>query len=319
MRPFGLVVLATIALVVSACGGGGSVGDDVLRIYSTVTQDTVDAVVEQFTDANPDATVEVFRAPTGEVTARIASELRGEGGLQADVLWFTDPLSIQQYEADGLLLEWEPAEASAVADEYRTPTFVGTRILNLVIVHQPGLSGITDWDDLYEVEGVAALPDPGFAGSAFAALAYFAQADGYGLDYYRRLAESGAVQVQSPGDVITGVAEGRYAAGITLDRSARDAIGDGSPLEMVWPASGAIAIYSPIAVVADGDATDLARTFVEHTLGVAAQEAIAGTGWQPIRTDVAWAHDGPTVGFDWGTAFDRQEQLLDEYRGIFGG
>ncbi|MFP3915817.1 MAG: extracellular solute-binding protein, partial [Actinomycetota bacterium] len=279
--------------------------------------DTVDVVVESFEEAHPDITVEVFRAPTGELTARIAAEQRA-GGLAADVLWLTDPLSMQQYQADGLLLAWDPEEMEAVPSEYRTETFFGTRILNLVVVHQPGVE-VEDWSDLPSQDGQVALPDPGFAGSAFAAVAYFMQREGYGPEFYREMARGGGIQVQSPGDVVFGVAEGTYVAGVTLDRLARDAIADGSPLDVTWPSSGAIAIYSPIAVVAGSDGEGAGRSFLNHTLGIEAQEAIARTGWQPIRPDVEWETRGPAAGVDWESAFDRQDELLDGYRAAFGG
>lgn len=314
----GPVPAVCLVVVLGACGGGGAGGvSRTLTVYTSVTQDTVDAVVGLYEDANPGVSVDVFRAPTGELTARIAGEQRS-GGLQADVLWLTDPLSIQQYEADGMLVEWTPKNARYVSPDYQAGSFVGTRILSLVMVARPGVA-IDDWEDLLSVTGGIALPDPGFAGSAFAALAYFAQTDGYGFDFYRQLKRAGAVQVQAPGDVVNGVAEGRYAAGITLSRTAAAAIADGSPLEMVWPASGAIAIYSPIAVVSVGDSVDLAEDFVDFTLSLDAQRAIASTGWQPVRSDVQWNSRGASVTFDWASAFDHQQELLDQYRSIFGG
>lgn len=306
-----------LAAILAGCSAAAEGEGSTLTIYSSVTEDTVEAVVEQFEADNPDATVEVFRAPTGELTARIASDLRSDG-IQADVLWLTDPLSIQQYAADGHLLAWTPEAAAEVPADYVTDSFIGTRILNLVMVQGEGVS-VADWEDLVEVEGEVAFPDPGFAGSAFGALAHFSAADGYGMDFYRRLADGPGVQVQSPGDVVSGVAEGRYAAGITLSRSARAAMDDGSPIQEVWPSSGAIAIYSPIAVVESTSSEDLARSFVEHTLGPTAQQAIAETGWQPVREDVDWETGGPQVSVDWASAFDRQEELLSDYRDIFGG
>lgn len=307
-----------MGLVLVACGGGDSgAGARTLTLYTSVTQDTVDAVVSLFEDANPNVTVDVFRAPTGELTARIAGEQRS-GGLAADLLWLTDPLSLHQYEADGILVQWSAPNARYVPADYQTGSFVGTRILNLVMVGRPGIS-LSDWRDLLDVSGGIALPDPAFAGSAFAALAYFVQTDAYGFDFYRQLKRAGAVQVQAPGDVVNGVAEGRYAAGITLSRTATAAISDGSPLEMVWPASGAIAIYSPMAVVSGRGSVDLAEDFVDFTLSLDAQSAIAGTGWQPVRSDVPWDSQGASVTFDWASAFDHQQELLDQYRSIFGG
>ncbi|MGI8517914.1 MAG: extracellular solute-binding protein [Acidimicrobiia bacterium] len=311
--------LLIVLLLAVVAGCGSTAGPETLRIYSTVTEATVNAVIEDFKTANPEVVIELFRAATGEVNARIASELR-EGGLQADVLWLTDPLSMQQYEADGLLRAWSPAEIESVPAEYRTETSFGTRLLNMIIVHGNDLeTHPADWVDLAEVAGGVAVPDPAFAGSAFAALAYFANADGYGMDFYQRLADAGAVQVQAPADVITGVAEGVYAAGMTLDQAARAAIADGSPITLVWPSSGAIAIYSPIAVV-DATTASSAESFVDHVLSAEGQEAIAGTGWQPIRADVAWEESGGSiVSVDWTAAFDRQDELLADYAAIFGG
>lgn len=345
--PWGLLVL--LLLLLAACGGaGGTAGDPAtgapapttgtaaptaappttppvtgtVRLYTSVTQDTVDAVVDAFSSANPDARVEVFRAPTGELNARVAAERR-DGDLLADVLWLTDPLSMQDFAADGLLREWTPTHADAVPAGYREETFWGTRLLHMVIVHQPGLpSPPAGWADLAAPDRSqpVALPDPGFAGSAFGALGWFALADDFGFDFYRALAEAGAVQVQAPGEVVTGVAEGRFSAGMTLARIARDAIADGAPVELVVPRPGAIAVYSPVAVVAASDEPAAAEAFADFTISAEGQRLIASTGWQPVRPDIAFDDRiVDTVAPDWPTLFDRQDELLERYRSVLGG
>ena len=42
--------------------------------------------------------------------------------------------------------------------------------------------------------------------------------------------------VAAPILLVTGVAEGNYAAGITLDKVARANVAKGAPIEMIWPA-----------------------------------------------------------------------------------
>lgn len=293
-----------------------------VRLYASVTQDTVDAVVDAFEEANPDAQVELFRAPTGELNARMAAERR-DGDIMADVLWLTDPLSMQQFAAEDLLREWTPAHADAVPAAYRHDTFWGTRLLHMVIVHQADLEPVPGaWSDLVtqDWEEPVVIPDPGFAGSAFGALGWFALTDGFGFDYYRSLADGGAVQVQAPGEVVTGVAEGRFAAGMTLARPARSAMADGAPVGVVVPEPGAIAIYSPIAVLASTDDAAAAEAFADFTLTEQAQQLIAATGWQPVRPDVAFDDRiTDTVSPDWEAAFDRQDELLEQYRTIVGG
>ncbi len=291
-----------------------------VTVYTSVTQDTIDAVLAALAEVDPGLEVEVFRAPTGELDARIATEQR-TGGIGADVLWMTDPLSVQRYEAEGLLAELEGEAFDIVPEEYRGQTFVGTRLLNLVIVvgqdvdPQPA-----SWADLADPDfaGPVVIPDPGFAGSAFAALGYFGTSDEYGMAFYEALREDGAVQVSSPGDVLTGVAEGNYAAGITLDKVVRDAVEKGSPVELVWPRSGAIALFSPAAVVASSDDAAAARAFQEFLVSAEGQAAIAGTGWQPVRDDVEWPYEGAVVTPDWSELYGRQATLLEDYYAIFG-
>jgi iron(III) transport system substrate-binding protein len=292
-----------------------------ITLYTSVTQDTVDAVLAALAEQHPGLAVETYRAPTGELDARIASELRS-GGIGADVLWVSDPLSLQRYEADGLLAPLTSPALDVVPAEYRSEMFVGTRLLNLVIAAAPGLeTAPADWADLADPAYASrvAIPDPGFAGSAFAALGHFANDPAMGMAFYQSLKDNGAVQVASPADIVTGVAEGNYDAGITIDKLLRDAIADGAPAEMVWPASGAIAVYSPVARLAASDAAIAADAFIDFLVSAEGQAAIASTGWQPIRADVPWTLEGGTaLAPDWPTIFGSQESLLEEYRAIFG-
>jgi len=312
-------VMTAVPVVAQDDGEADVAAEHEITLYTSVTQDTVDAVLAVLAERHPEVRVEVFRAPTGELDARIASEQRS-GGLAADVLWMTDPLSIQRYEADDLLAPLE-GEYEAVPPRYRSDRFVGTRLLNLVVVTGQGLDPQpVSWADLASevyADGVV-IPDPGFAGSAFAALGYFATTDQHGMDFYQRLKDNGAVQVSSPGEVLTGVAEGRYSAGITLDKVVRGAVDKGSPIELVWPEPGAIALYSPAAVVASSDDAPTAQAFVEFLVSPEAQAAIADTGWEPVRPDVDWPHSAPAVTPDWTELFGRQQELLEGYRAIFG-
>jgi len=305
---------AVSVVVVAATGCRG--GDQAIRLYTSVTGDTVTAVVERF-EAESGLDVVVFRAPTGELAARIAAEQR-EGGIRADVLWLTDPLSMQQYAADGVLQAWQPEGAPDIAPQYRADSFWGTRLLSMIIVQGRGVAPIESWADLadpaYRDRIVA--PDPGFAGSAFAVFGYFASEPSLGFEFYRRLRANGLTIVNSPGEVVTAVAEGRFDAGITLLFSAREAREEGSPIAIVWPEPGAITLYSPIGLAA-GAGTD-ARRFVEYVLSEEGQQRIADSGWQPILPAIPWEVGGPQVAVDWSELFDRRAAILDIFRAVFG-
>jgi iron(III) transport system substrate-binding protein len=317
-------------LLAAACGsspGKGQKGDgpspnpSSLTLYTSVTQETIDAVTAGYQAAHPGATITLFRAPTGDLNARIAADLHS-GGLKADVIWGTDPLSMQSYTDQSLLAPWPLPDLDTVAKKYQTPEFWGTRLLYLVLVTHKGLPAAApkDWNDLTSpaFAGKVAVPDPSFAGSAFAALGYFSQTKG--MDYYRALRANGAKQVASIPDVVTQVAQGTYAAGITLDSQVRDAIKQGSPVDLVWPTSGAIALYSPIAQTRAAVNPAAAKDFISYVLSTDGQQRIASSGWQPIVAGVP----GPpqpagarSVSPDWEALFGHQDQLLAQYRSVF--
>lgn len=320
-----MALVAVVAVALGACDTGVDGPDedaaDALRLYTTVTEDTVAAVVDAWS-AVSDVEVEVFRAPSAEFNARVAAEQR-EGRIRADVFWLTDPPSMLAYEAEGLLHPFEPAEAAALPAAMRTDTYWGTRVLNIVIAHRAGHTPApAGWQDLLD-PGLAddvAVFDPGFAGSGQVALGYFAQTQEFGTAYFHGLADNGATQLQAPGEVLTGVAEGRFAAGMLLDKLVRDAIDDGSPVELVWPEPGAIRVMSPIAVLGGAAARDQGEEFVDFVLSRDGQAAIAGTGWQPARDDVEWEHQTePAVEPDYEEAFGQRDALLEEWRSAFGG
>ena len=103
-------------------------------------------------------------------------------------------------------------------------------------------------------------------------LGYFASTRGYGMAYYEALKSNGAKQVNSPDNVLTGVAQGTYRAGFALANAAYAAQKKGSPIEIVWPAPGAIAIYAPIGLTAKKKPSALAEDFAAFVASRAGQK-----------------------------------------------
>ncbi|HKT04941.1 MAG TPA: extracellular solute-binding protein [Rugosimonospora sp.] len=318
-----LLLLATAACGASTTPRAAPTSAPSLTLYTSVTQNTVDAVVAGFRAARPGAKVSVYRATTGQLNARIAAEQRS-GGVRADVIWGTDPLSMQSYADQNLLRPWPVAGAGAVPAQYQTRYFWGTRVLYVILVVHKGLTPApARWADLLNpaYRGKVALPDPAAAGSAFAAVGYFASNPAFGLDFYRKLKANGAVQVSTVPEVVTDVASGRYQLGITLDSEIRGAVAKGSPVAAVWPADGAIALYSPIAETAAAKNSAAAEEWLRYVLSADGQRRIASTGWQPVIPGVpgpVQPSGATSVSPDWTALFGQQRQLLQQYQAIFG-
>jgi iron(III) transport system substrate-binding protein len=331
-------LLLAAVLGVAACGSSSSstaasgsasspAGNSTVQItlYTSVTQNTVTAVLNGFEKQHPGIKVSVFRATTGQLNARIAAD-EHSGGLRADVIWGTDPLSMESYAQDSLFQPWPLPNLTGVPPRDKTTYFWGTRELYLVIVAHKGLTPMpTTWADLASpaYKGKVALPDPAAAGSAFAALGYFDTASGFGMNFYHALKANGAVQVSTIPEVVTDVAEGRYQLGITLDSEVRAAVKQGSPVVMVWPTDGAISLYSPIAetVAAKGAAAAATQALLRYVLSPAGQTTIGKTGWQPVLPGIAGPPRpaGATEVYPgWSALFGKQDQILQQYQAIFG-
>ena len=338
---FRLTLAAAVSILlagVAACGSSSSASSDAagqaggagsthqqITLYTSVTQNTVTAVLNGFAKLDPNVKVNVFRATTGQLNARIAAD-EHSGGLRSDVIWGTDPLSMESYAQEGLFQPWPLPAIAGVPAQDKTKYFWGTRELYLVIVAHKGLTPMpANWSDLASpaYKGKVALPDPAAAGSAFAALGYFDTTPGFGIGFYDKLKANGAVQVSTIPEVVTDVAEGRYQLGITLDSEVRSAIKEGSPVVMDWPADGAIELYSPIAetVTAKGAAATATQALMRYVLSASGQAVIGKTGWQPVLPGIAGPPRpaGATEVYPgWTALFGRQNQILQQYQAIFG-
>ena len=316
-----LVVLLTLPLT-AACGGSQPAGgSEAITLYTCVSDTTIQPVIKQFEQAKPGRKVNLYRAPTGELNARIAGDVRS-GGLKADVVWACDPLTMQGYASQGLVGGWTPPTDIPAA--VKTADYVGVAMLYMVEVNAKGKPAPRAWSDLTGADfrnGVA-VPDPKTAASALGALGYFAQNAAYGTDFYARLKKNGARQVATPDNVTNGVAEGVYRAGLTTANSAYAAQQSGSPVEVVWPAPGAIGIYGPIALAKRAAGSAAAKNFISYVTSKDGQAIIGRSGSYPTLADVPGptrpAH-APVVYPDWAGLADRKTNLLQSYSQIFGG
>jgi iron(III) transport system substrate-binding protein len=317
-------LVCSLVLVLTGCGSAtaGSSAQHHVTLYTCISDTTIQPVIAAFEDAHPSVRVDLYRAPTGQLNARVAADARS-GGLRADVVWTCDPLTQQAFVDQGLTGGWTPSD-SPVPAEHRTADYVAGAVLYVVAVHRTDVPAPQAWSDLTgpAYGGRVAVPDPGVAASALGALGWFAAEPGYGLGFYRQLKAAGAVQVGTPDDVTTGVAQGQYTAGITIATSAYAAKKDGSPVDVAWPEPGAVAIDEPLALARHTDVAADARQFISFVTGRDGQKAVADAGSYPAVPDVGGPtvpSGAPVVTPDWASIAAGQEQMLAEYQQVFGG
>ncbi len=321
-RLAGLAALLPLALA-AACGGGaaGGSGDSTVTLYTCISDTTIQPVLHAFERSNPGTRIALYRAPTGDLNARVAGDVRS-GGLKADVIWACDPLTMQHWANQGLVGGWTPT--SSIPAARRTADYVGASMLYMLAVTHRGVAPPRSWQDLTSsrFSGGIAVPDPSVAASALGAVGYFAHQRGYGLSYYGALKKNGAVQVSTPDDVVTGVAQGQYDAGITIANSAYAAKSDGSPIRISWPQPGAVAIYEPIAVAKQAANAAGAKALVSFVTSRRGQALVGKAGSYPALPGMPsppMPAGAALVSPNWAAMAGHSNRLLVGYHRAFGG
>jgi iron(III) transport system substrate-binding protein len=324
-QPASSALCGVILLALAACGGTGTATAPTrtVSLYTCLSDESIQPVIAAFQKSEPGSSVDLFRAPTGQLNARVAADARS-GGLRADVVWGCDPLTVQAFVGQHLVGGWTPPDADAIPAGYRTGDYVGAHLLYMVAVHRTDVAAPHAWADLTgpAYTGRVAVPDPTVAASALGALGWFAAQPDYGVDFYRKLRDNGAVQVGTPDDVTTGVAQGVYAAGMTTANSAYAAKDAGSPVGVVWPEPGAVAIYGPVALATHSRDSQVARDFIAFVVGNDGQRILGGAGSYPTRPGVpgpAIPAGAPVVHPDWAAIGKNKDTILQRYQQVFGG
>jgi iron(III) transport system substrate-binding protein len=291
----------------AAAGGGASVGGGEaggatsLTLYTSEPQAKIDELIAAFGQEHPDITVEVFRAGTGDLTARIAAE-RETGAVGADVLIAADAPTFEGFKAEGLLAPYTPAEADALlpevvdADGY----YVGTRIIPSVIMINTGTvtEPPTTWQELTgeQYQGDLVMPNPDVSGAAAYNAAVWLAEPSLGEEWLTALAANEPVIADSNGPTSQAVAEGAQNVGIVVDYLVRDLEAAGSPVAVSYPGEGVPYITQPGAIFADSPQQEAAATFLDFVVSTTGQELAVAQNYLPVREDAGTPEGAPTLG-----------------------
>ncbi|MGB7235167.1 MAG: ABC transporter substrate-binding protein [Rhodococcus sp. (in: high G+C Gram-positive bacteria)] len=308
-RPIvGTVVSIAVIVGLSACSepaepATSGTGDDAagtLTVYTSEPQAKIDALNAEFTAANPGIDVQVYRAGTGDLNARIASE-RETGKIGADVLLAADAPTFEGYKEENLLLQYTPADVSALNPNVVDPEgyYVGTRIIPTVIAYntQAVTQPPTSWQDLADpkYKGQITLPNPDASGAAAFNTAVWLGEEGLGEPWLEALAANEPVVAESNGPVGQSVAAGTQPIGIVVDYLVRELAEKGSPIALEYPTDGVPYISQPAGIFQDAANQDAAKKYVDFLVSQRGQEIAVQQQYLPVRGDVGTPDGAPAL------------------------
>lgn len=305
--PFALVS----ALALAGCASDASDATDTqgaaesgmsgtITLYTSEPQEKIDEIIADFTEQHPDVAVETFRAGTGELTARIATEQEA-GEIQADVLLAADVPTFEAYVAEDALAPLELENSADLEDTYvdEEGYWVGTRVIPTVLAYN---TEVTDtppesWQELTddEYDGQISMPNPDVSGAAAFNAAVWLDDANLGEEWLENLMANDPTILESNGPVGQAVADGTSGIGVVVDYLARELGEQGSPIDLVYPTDGAPYVSQPAGIFSSTDNPELANAFVDYLISEEGQSTAVEQSYLPVRSDVGVPEGAPEM------------------------
>ncbi|GMQ56014.1 ABC transporter substrate-binding protein [Vallitalea sediminicola] len=306
---------------------------DSLVVYSPHKADMINPIVKEFQETSG-IKVEVVAAGTGELLKRVESEKENALG---DVMWGGGAESLNAFKQ--YFAEYESTEAKMVDAAFidRNNAWTGTSPLPMVIMYNKKLVKPEDvpasWGDLLDPKwnGKIAYADPTRSGSSFTILATMLTAykneedEGWKFikDFYTNL--DGKLTSGSSG-VYKGVADGEYAVGLTLEKTAMEYVNAGAEVGIVYPSEGTSSVPDGIAIIKGAKNESNAKKFMDFVLTAKTQQFILDNfASRPVRDDVKIADnlikmaDIKLVDYDLQWVSDNKENIIKKWKDIVIG
>lgn len=273
-----------------------------INVYTSEPEEKVDEINAAFNEENPDIEVNVYRAGTGDLNARIASE-KESGGIEADVLWAADSATFETYVDAGDLAELENVDTDGLLDEVVNEDgyYIGTRIIPTVIAYNTDVidesEAPTSWQDLTDpkYKDQLVMPDPAVSGAAAFNASVWKNNDELGEDWINALGENAPMIAESNGPTSQEIASGSRPVGVVVDYLVRDLAAAGSPIATSYPSEGVPYITEPAGVFADSDQKEAAEKYINFLVSEDGQKLAVEQAYLPVREDVGTPEGTPEL------------------------
>ena len=289
---FSIIAIAVLlagctAVPVAPAAESGEAGDQPagsITLYTSESEDKVNEMVADFNEQYPDVQVDIFRSGTGEVIAKLQAEMEA-GEVQADVIWFADIDFFGRLAAEDMLMTYKPEGSDIVPAEfhYDGDKYQEVRLIFNVVAYNTNLlpEPPTSWQDLTNPEyaGKVGMPSALYSGAAFNQVGTLVNMPDFGWDFYDQLNANGIVVETGNGAVAEKLATGEFAIAQVVDFMARNKKIEGSPVDHIWPAEGALLVPTPIGILNSTDNPEAAQAFLDYMYTDSAQELFVQQGY----------------------------------------
>ena len=338
-------VFALLALCVVVTVSHAAAAEDPGKIYEAAKKEgevtlatsgpaeQYSQVLRAFEKKYPGVKANLYRNASAKIIEKFMTERRA-GKNVIDVMQMTEIPVFMNWKKEGLLLEYGSPEGESMPKEFKDPGFwYASRFAVLAIAINTNYipkGSIKSYADLVKPEfvekwkGKVTGSDPRYRGTGVEQ--YFALRERFGSEWWKPFAKLNIKWATGGAQEESWLASGEAVVSIgLLTYRAAHAIDSGVPLEIVWPAEGAIPGPTAHVIAANAPHPNAAKLLSDFLLSADGQKLVVETfTGVSYRTDTTMKHHPPfnqikfvPVDYEKLAATDR-EKLLNEWRSIFG-
>jgi len=270
--------------------------------YTSLALTSAEKVAKLFEAAYPGIKVEVQRTGSQRILQRVMQELQANI-KNVDVIHTSDAGHYVFLKDKKLLMKYTPAGVDRFASSFKDKDgyHYGLRAtVNVIAYNTKAVSAAEaprTWKDLLDPKwkGKLVTAHPGYSGVI--ATHVLALVHLHGWDYFKQLAQSKPMLVQSAVDPSGVVASGERTVAVNGgDYTFYQIKKKGNPVEIVFPKEGVPLVISPTAIAAFAPHPNAARLFTDFIFSREVQQVLADTeGLYTGHPEVTYPADRPKL------------------------
>lgn len=339
----GLGIALATGLALTGCsaadlegGNGGDAEENMnLVLYSTMTENDLNALSSMLEAEFPGINIEVVSGNAGELTTRIQSE---SGNPQGDMMW--GGLDTADGDKHSEIFEhWLSDYEAEVLPEYKSPNgfYNVDHLSSVAFAVNPELEKelgieIKGYADLLNpvLKGRILMADPTSSSSAWNnvsnIMAVFGNDSDEAWEYIEALLRNDLVIASSSSAAFASVADGEYVAGLTYEDGIASLIKSGAEnVKLVYPEEGTSASAFATAVIKGGPNPELAKKVINYIMSPEGQIAFAEavgtvrmTTSAPYETEFLPSYDSVTwVERDVAWLTENRQAITDRWIDLY--
>lgn len=271
-------IVVTALLLLSTTGARAAEAKTEVWVYTSIYKEFVAPIEAAYEASHPTVDVQVFQAGSEKIQAKVEAELLAKKP-QADIILTSDPFWGLDLKKRGLA--FSDKDHAAVVPNYNS--------LMVLIAHKdfPKEKRPASFADLTkpEYKGLIQSGSPLESGTTFTTVAYLSNK--YGWAYFEKLRANNFASAGGNSTVIQKVESGEKKLGIVLLENALAAQKRGSPIDIIYPADGAIPIPSAQIILKDAPHRQAALDFAAFILSEAGQKLLRDGYMYAVHAKVA--------------------------------